>query len=346
MRLFSKTVKQQAMTADLAGQVQQLLLPKSPPVCDWSCIGVRNRMAEDLGGDFFDFLPTADGCQAVMIGDVVGHGPSAAVVMGLLYGYIHSKLQAVCSVHQVVDQVNAFLKSFAARSQTHDHLFSTTLFFGIIDPLSLKLDYVNAGHPPALVRRGGEILALHSTTQPLGFFDVPENSVRTILFQKHDRWLLYTDGITGPMTGARLKALPSALTTWQKWHKQHPQTEVLSIDTGYSRDYTQDPYADYYVNRKGFFSFFKPGPGEEEKALVAGITMDGTARAYPLDLLRQKKALTDSLNGTALTVDFTPESDQIRIRTADDEEITPLILYWFVWKGMYPESDLFKGNSN
>jgi hypothetical protein len=152
--------------------------------------------------------------------------------------------------------------------------------------------------------------------------------------------------VTGPLTGARLKVLPSTLTTWRKWHKQHPQTEVLSIDTGYSRDYTQDPYADYYVNRKGFFSFFKPGPGEEEKALVAGITMDGTARAYPLDLLRQKKALTDSLNGTALTVDFTPESDQIRIRTADDEEITPLILYWFVWKGMYPESDLFKGNSN
>ncbi|GAB4180317.1 MAG: PP2C family protein-serine/threonine phosphatase [Geothermobacteraceae bacterium] len=196
MGRFPKKSRQQATTADIAGQVQQLLLPKSPPVCDWSCIGVRNRMAEGLGGDFFDFLPTADGCQAVMIGDVVGHGPSAAVVMGLLYGYIHSKLQAVCSVHHVVDQVNAFLKSFAARSQTHDHLFSATLFFGIIDPITLKLDYVNAGHPPPLVRRGDEILALHSTTQPLGFFDVPEDSVRTIQFQKHDRWLLYTDGIT------------------------------------------------------------------------------------------------------------------------------------------------------
>jgi serine phosphatase RsbU (regulator of sigma subunit) len=131
-----------------------------------------------------------------MIGDVVGHGPSAAVVMGLLYGYIHSKLQVVCSVHQVVDQVNTFLKLFAARSQTHDHLFSATLFFGIIDPMTLKLDYINAGHPPPLVRRGEEILALHSTTQPLGFFDVPEHSVRSVQFQKHDRWLLYTDGIT------------------------------------------------------------------------------------------------------------------------------------------------------
>ncbi|MDT8444878.1 MAG: PP2C family protein-serine/threonine phosphatase [Desulfuromonadales bacterium] len=196
MGLFFRKPKQQIEAADIAAHVQQLLLPKSPPVCDWSCIGVRNRMAEGLGGDFFDFLPTADGCQAVMIGDVVGHGPSAAVVMGLLYGYVHAKLQMVCSVHQVVDQVNAFLKSFAARSQTHDHLFSATLFFGIIDPIALKLEYINAGHPPPLVRRGEEILALHSTTQPLGFFDVPEHSVRSVQFQKDDRWLLYTDGIT------------------------------------------------------------------------------------------------------------------------------------------------------
>jgi hypothetical protein len=154
------------------------------------------------------------------------------------------------------------------------------------------------------------------------------------------------EAVTGPLTGARLKVLTSALTTWQKWLKQHPQTEVLSMDTGYSRDYSKDPYAGYYASRKGFFSFFKPGPGEEEKTLVAGITLNGSARAYPMALLRQKKVLTDNLEGTALTVTYAPVSDQVRIRTAEDEEMIPLILYWFVWKGMYPESDLFKGNSN
>jgi hypothetical protein len=150
------------------------------------------------------------------------------------------------------------------------------------------------------------------------------------------------EAVTGPKTGARLKVLPSTLTSWQKWLKQHPQTEVLTIDTGYSRDYTKDPYADYYASRKGFFSFFKPGPGEEEKALVAGITLNGSARAYPLALLRQKKVLTDSLGGSALTLTYAPDSDMVSIRTADDEEIMPLILYWFVWKGIYPQSDLFK----
>lgn len=196
MSLFSKKSRTQDASSDLAGQVQQLLLPKSPPVCDWSCIGVRNHMAESMGGDFFDFLPTADGCQAVMIGDVVGHGASAALVMGLVYGYLHSKLQTVCSIYQAVSGLNEFLQTFATRSQTHDHLFSATIFLGIIEPQSLKLDYINAGHPPPLIRRGGQVLALDPTTQPLGFFDVQESSVQTIQFRKHDRWLLYTDGIT------------------------------------------------------------------------------------------------------------------------------------------------------
>lgn len=181
--------------ASLAGQVQQLLLPKSPPVCDWSCIGVRNIMAEDLGGDFFDFLPTADGCQAVLVGDVIGHGTPAALVMGLLYGYIHSTLQSVCSAPVLVAGVNDFLKQFAARSETHDHLFSATLFFGIVEPSSLKLHYINAGHPPPLVRRGNAVIALDATVHLLGFFDFPQLSVQTFQFQQNDRWLLYTDGI-------------------------------------------------------------------------------------------------------------------------------------------------------
>jgi len=42
---------------DLAGQVQRLLFPKSSPVCDWNCIGVKNRMARSLGGDYLTSSP-------------------------------------------------------------------------------------------------------------------------------------------------------------------------------------------------------------------------------------------------------------------------------------------------
>lgn len=187
------------LDALLAGQVQQLLLPKSPPLCNWSCIGVKNIMADNLGGDFFDFLPTIGGCQAVLLGDVTGHGISASVVMGLLYGYIHAVVESACSPYEVATRVNLFLKSFSDRSRSYDHLFSATLFFGIIEPRTLEMHYFNAGHPVPLVRRDNKLIPLEVTAPPVGFFDFPETSVESFHFQKEDRWLLYTDGITETM---------------------------------------------------------------------------------------------------------------------------------------------------
>jgi hypothetical protein len=149
------------------------------------------------------------------------------------------------------------------------------------------------------------------------------------------------EAVAGTMTGEKLKVLPSTLTTWDKWRKKHPNTEVLSIETGFNRDYSQDPYSDYYESKNGFFSFFTPEPGEEEKALVAGVVLDGKAKAYPVKILRQQKIITDSLAGHQLTLSYKSETDQINILKGTEGELVPLVLYWFVWKGMYPDSILF-----
>ena len=149
------------------------------------------------------------------------------------------------------------------------------------------------------------------------------------------------EAVAGPLTGEELEALPSTLTTWDKWRKKYPNTEVLSIETGFSRDYSKDPYADYYESQKGFFSFFTPGPGEEEKALVVGVKLEGQAKAYPLKDLRQRKIITDSLSGQQLTLSYKPETDHIIIQKGNGDELVPLVLYWFVWKGMYPNSEIF-----
>lgn len=181
---------------DLATQVQQLLFPKSSPVCDWCCIGYKNRMARGLGGDFFDFISMPDGCQAIFIGDVTGHGLHASVVMSLLYGFIHRAARAGCAPLATVREVNGFLQSFAVRSREFDHYFSATLFFGIIDPATLEMHYVNAGHPAPLVRRGDEIFSLCPTAPPVGFFDEPKIGMKPFKLEKIDRLLLYTDGVT------------------------------------------------------------------------------------------------------------------------------------------------------
>lgn len=184
---------------DLASHVQQLLFPKSWPTCTWCCIGVKNRMARGLGGDYFDFITMPDDCQAVFVGDVTGHGLHASVVMSLLYGFIHRASAGLCDPLQMVTQVNAFLQSFATRSREFDHFFSSTLFFGIIDPGTLTMHYVNAGHPAPLIRRGSTLESLPTTAPPVGFFDAPEIGRGVYRFERGDRLLLYTDGISEAM---------------------------------------------------------------------------------------------------------------------------------------------------
>ena len=180
----------------LASQVQKLLFPKSSPVCTWCCMGVKFRMANGLGGDYFDFITLPDNCQLIMIGDVTGHGLGASVVMSLLYGFIHRASINQCDALKIAVDLNEFLEKFASRSKKFDHYFSTTFFCGIIDPETLCMHYVSAGHPPPLVRRAGDILDLRTTAPPLGFFVDPEIGMATFQFEKFDRMLLFTDGIT------------------------------------------------------------------------------------------------------------------------------------------------------
>jgi serine phosphatase RsbU (regulator of sigma subunit) len=185
----------------LASEVQQMLFPKSMPRCHWCCVGVKNRMARGLGGDYFEFIGLPDGCQVVFLGDVTGHGVQASVVMALLYGFLHRAARTGCEPRETVAQVNDFLFSFARRSHKLDHFFSTTLFYSVINPVTFEMRYVNAGQVTPLVLRGHKLFRLASTAQPLGYFAHPEIAMASFRFEPHDRLLLFTDGIVEAFNG-------------------------------------------------------------------------------------------------------------------------------------------------
>jgi hypothetical protein len=148
--------------------------------------------------------------------------------------------------------------------------------------------------------------------------------------------------VTGSMTGTPLKVLPSSLTTWKKWKKRFPDTEVLSLETGHMRDYSRDPYEDYYRQNRGLFSFFKPGPGEKEKELVAGVVVNGAAKAYPMNEVRKRETISDRLGDTDIKITYDTKTDVLTIQDIKGEEIPHIIAYWFVWKGIHGESELLR----
>ena len=159
--------------------------------------------------------------------------------------------------------------------------------------------------------------------------------------QTESLWLqVKREAVTGPLTGTRLKKLSSTITTWKKWRKRYPETEVLSKDTGYVRDYENDPYSDYYKSKTGLFSFLKPGPGAGGKALVVGVEIKGVTSAYLMGQLRDAREINDTIGGRSINLSFDAETDAVFVRDEKGEEYDYMITYWMVWKGVYPETEL------
>ena len=68
----------------------------------------------------------------------------------------------------------------------------------------------------------------------------------------HSLWNQFTGRpVVGPLTGSgiELEVLPVTITSWRDWQAQHPDTKVLSLETGFERDYTPgQPYGDYFAS--------------------------------------------------------------------------------------------------
>ena len=144
--------------------------------------------------------------------------------------------------------------------------------------------------------------------------------------------------VAGPRTGARLRVLPSTITTWEKWRRRHPDTRVLTTDTGHQRDYSKDPYEDYYRSKRGLFSVFRGGPGEEAKELVAGVEVGGEAVAVPLDRLRATGPATLRVGGETLTLWLDSDTDTLFARGEEGRAVVPVVTYWMVWQSLYPDT--------
>lgn len=99
----------------------------------------------------------------------------------------------------------------------------------------------------------------------------------------------------GPLTGARLDPLPASVATWEDWKTEHPETLILSRDTGFQRPYENDPFGGYpTVIDSGRFPFPVSDAARDDRlppsALVVGLMVGGETRAYHVD------GLTDPIN--------------------------------------------------
>jgi len=183
--------------------LQRALLADAVPVLPRLDVGARYVLASDeqgAGGDWFDVVSREDGSAVLVVGDVVGHGPAAAVAMGQLRSVLLSQLRAGIGPAQAL----AFLDGFAA---TVPEARRATVCVVEVGPDGGLL-YSTAGHPPPLLLAdaGGSRFLPPSGGGPLATGVVPLEA--TAHLAPGEMVVLYTDGIL-----ERPGVAPAAATT-------------------------------------------------------------------------------------------------------------------------------------
>ena len=151
---------------EIAREIQQAMLPSGL----FSAPGVEtvglSRPANTVGGDFYDILPLDDGRLIVAVGDVAGKGSPAALLMALLLAMMRTLVDERLEPAELVTRLNVQVSRHAPGTRF------ITLFYGVYDPRSGELTYVNAGHMPPLVLRAGDAVdRLSDGGMALGMFD-------------------------------------------------------------------------------------------------------------------------------------------------------------------------------
>jgi hypothetical protein len=231
--LYRYIIEQQARRAALeqemqsAREIQQVLIPETLPSLAGYAVTSAYTPANEVGGDFFQILPNANGSTMVALGDVSGKGLKAAMNVAMIVGVLRAEAAGTSSPAKILNALN---RCMTGRMQGG---FATGIVFRL--DLDGTITLANAGHlPPYLNGREFQLEA----SLPLGLIHSTQYSQAAIRLQPGDQLSLYTDGLlearnsTGELYGFdRLHALFAARPT------AHQATEA-AIHFGQDDDIT------------------------------------------------------------------------------------------------------------
>ncbi len=175
---------------EVARQLQSDLMPKAAPsVPGWSFAHAW-RTANEVGGDYYAFVPLPDGRLAVMIGDASGHGMAAGLLMAIANATLQTAVEIDPTPLRAVELLHRLLL------RTGDRRAFMSLFYALLDPATGELEFVCAGHPfPVLRRADGAVEELGTGALPLGMSPALRLAPGRARIAPGDTLVLFTDGL-------------------------------------------------------------------------------------------------------------------------------------------------------
>ena len=199
-KLYREAVEKARLDQEMrtAAEIQQALLPTRRRTGAFFAAAAETLPCRSIGGDFFDYLDLADGSLGVVLGDVAGKGPPAALLSAFTQGSLHAHASAggISGPSAVLAAVNTAIvkRGIAGRF--------VTLFYGVLSPDG-RLTYCNAGHnPPMLVGRDGAVRRLEVGGLVLGLFEGVDFQEATVELASDDVLVVFSDGVSEAMSAA------------------------------------------------------------------------------------------------------------------------------------------------
>jgi sigma-B regulation protein RsbU (phosphoserine phosphatase) len=252
-KLLERMVEHQRLQAELevAAEVQRSLLPTSTPQLQEFDLCGFCKTAQQVGGDYYDFIPLSDECTGIAIADVAGKGIAAALMMSVVQASLRGQLLSTAGrgpLSEMVSLVNRLVTNSVSTARY------VTFFYSQLDRKTGNVRFVNAGHNPPMHYSASQktIAPLTTGGSVLGLFSTASFEEGVAALDADDVLVAYTDGVTeaedtdgtefgedrlreliGEIAGGSAKEILDAIigrvTEWSRGTKQHDDITVVVL---------------------------------------------------------------------------------------------------------------------
>jgi len=176
-------------------QVQRSLMPNLDIQFNDMRISSRYMPAMDIGGDFYNLVKVDNECVGVLIGDVSGHGISAALLTAMFNSMVINHAKAYLSPDLLLYQINS---EYCRVFESSQNIAYASIFYAVVDTVKRRIYYSNAGGAlPLLVRYStGMVIELDASGMPIGMDDAPVYEYKSVQYSSGDVLFLHTDGLS------------------------------------------------------------------------------------------------------------------------------------------------------
>ena len=187
---------------------------------------------------------------------------------------------------------------------------------------------------------------LDGVAREFGISGLLTNS-NVLLFDRTDDSLWSQVGFTaisGPNAGRSLTHLPWEITTAGAWREAHPDSTVMTFNTGFKRNYNQNPYPNYFDSDDALlFPVAHEDDRFSRRELVIGVKLGDAAKAYPVAaiLAAPDGLVRDAIGGETVVLQAGSDGKSVRVVEAPAGAHT-VHTFWFAWVAFHPETAVYE----